>query len=183
MINGAVEAHTRVARNILDDLPGWLLKTLENMLGDLASAGIDKIQEALNSILGKRDLRNRRLLDALSQIGQSIADFFKPHVDKIVDGVKQMGESLKNAAGNALDSIKGHVDTLGEKLKGHVDELKNHGEKILGHGSDALNALKDAVGDIINQTLGNVSENIKGIIDTGKDAGKVIGEHIAGSGN
>ena len=62
-----------------------------------------------------------------------------------------MGESLKNAAGSALESVKGHVNTLGEKLKGHVDELKNHGEKILGHGSDALNALKDAVGDIISK--------------------------------
>merc|ERR1712168_75824 len=181
MINGAVESHTRVARNILDDLPGWLLKQLENILGDLANAGLDKIQEALNTLLGKRDLsKQKRILDTLAQIGQGIADIFKPHVEKIVDGVKQMGESLKNAAGNALETIKGHVGTLGEKLKGHVDELKNHGEKILGHGSDALNALKDAVGDIINQTLGNISGNIKGIIDTGKDAGKVIGEHISG---
>jgi len=182
MINGAVDKHTRVARNILDNLPDYLLKALTNMLGDLANAGIDKINEAIDQLLGKRDLsEHKRILDALSQIGQSIADFFKPHVDKIVDGVKSMGQSLKDAAGNALETIKGHVNTLGEKLKGHVDELKNHGEQILGHGANALNALKDAVGDIINQTIGNVGENVKGIIDTGKDAGKVIGEHISGS--
>merc|ERR1712243_432865 len=182
MIDGAVDKHTRVARNILDNLPDWLLKQLTNMLGDLANAGIDKINEAIDTLLGKRDLSHqKRLLDALAQIGQSIGDFFKPHVDKIVEGVKSMGESLKNAAGNALETIKGHVNTLGDKLKGHVDELKNHGEKILGHGANALNALKDAVGDIINQTIGNIGENVKGIIDTGKDAGKVIGEHISGS--
>jgi len=181
-INGITEYHTRTARNILDDIPGWLKQQLENMLGDLKQAGIDKIQQAINNLLGKRDLSHqKRILDALAQIGKSIGDFFKPHVDNIVEGVKQMGNSLKDAAGKALENIKGHVDTLGEKLKGHVEELKNHGEQILGHGANALNALKNAVGDIINQTIGNVGENVKGIIDTGKDAGKVIGEHIAGS--
>merc|ERR1712121_217841 len=126
------------------------VEQLTNMLGDLANASVEKINEALGSLIGKRDLsQHKRILDTLAQIGQGIADIFKPHIEKIVDGVKQMGESLKNAAGNALETVKGHVNTLGEKLKGHVDELKNHGEKILGHGSDALNALKDAVGDIL----------------------------------
>lgn len=176
------ETHTRSARNILDDLPKWLLQQLENILGDLAQAGLDSIQKALGDLVGKRDLtQHKRLLDALAQIGKSIGDFFKPHVDNIIEGVKNMGNSLKDAAGNALETIKGHVDTLGEKLKGHVEELKNHGEQILGHGANALNALKEAVGDILNQTLGNVGKNINGIIDTGKDAAKVIGEHIIGS--
>jgi len=180
-IEDITESHTRSARNILDNLPEWLLKQLENMLGDLAQASLDKIQEALGSLLGKRDLdQHKRLLDTLAQIGKSIGDFFKPHVDNIIEGVKQMGNSLKDAAGKALEGIKGHVNTLGEKLKGHVDELKNHGEQILGHGANALNALKDAVGDIINQAVGNIGDNVKGIIDTGKDAGKVIGEHING---
>lgn len=116
-------------------------------------------------------------------VGQSIADFFKPHIDKINEVLGNVGDAAKDHANNLWNTIKDHANTLGDKLQGHVDKLKEHGNTLIGHGTDAVNALKESVTDILNQTFQNMVGTIKDSIDTGKDAINTVGEHVNGAVN
>merc|ERR1711893_94382 len=47
-------------------------------------------------------------------LGQKIADFFKPHINKIQDTLSKIGDAAKGHATNILDTLKENSNKLAE---------------------------------------------------------------------
>merc|ERR1711979_13401 len=182
-IKDAIETNVDKAKELYGQAVDKL-KDLVNQAGDLdVAGGIQALKDKLSSIKDKIDAVVSGHKRATRALGQKITDFFKPHIDKITEALQNTGNAIKDHSTNIWETIKGHAGALGDKLQGHLDQLKEHGNTLVGHGTDAVNALKESVTDILNQTFQNVVGTIKDSIDTGKDAINVVGEHINGAVN
>ncbi|XP_061194211.1 uncharacterized protein LOC133202411 [Saccostrea echinata] len=99
--------------------------------------------------------------DALGTVGQGLANFFQPHVQALQQLVGGVGESLKQTASAFQTSL-----TSGA----HGDAIAQSSAQIAQHGQNALSALKDAVTDILQQTLTNMQPHIVNVLSNGAQA-------------
>lgn len=176
-MDSLVAMHEMVQRNIFTDLIGGLRTKLTEF-----------VKKGLSTILGKFGMGtpaegpSRRFIvpamQALSEWGKKLGEFFKPHVDKLVEHVKTVGGMVKGHVTNAANMVKQHLAGLGDKLKTHVDTLREHGKAIAGHGIDALNQARTAIVDILKGTYDKMAPHIQGAIDAQKN---VIGTIIKGN--
>nr|XP_011445809.2 uncharacterized protein LOC109617042 [Crassostrea gigas] len=130
----------------------------------------DQIQTELVSELTKLfghalslhpDHKRGTFSDALSSIGQGLAHFFQPHVQAVQQLVSGVGESLKQTAQTFHTSL-----TTGT----HGTAIHDSASTLAQHGQNALSALKDAVSDILHQTLTNMQPHIVNILQHGTSA-------------
>jgi len=185
-IKDAIETNTEKAKELYGQAVDKL-KDLVNQAGNLdVAGGLQSLKDKLAAIKDKIDgvvAGHKRATRAITfqmthdiakafpmyrrDVGQKITDFFKPHLDKIQEVLGNTGDAIKDHSTNLWETIKGHAGALGDKLQGHLDQLKEHGNTLVGHGTDAVNALKESVTDILNQTFQNMVGTIKDSIDTG----------------
>ncbi|KAF6024851.1 hypothetical protein EB796_016838 [Bugula neritina] len=146
-----------------------MAKAIAGKIRDIFKAGMDKLRERFGKKVEERALFGfDSLSDAwekakghLTNLGGSIADTFKPHIDSLKQGIASLGEQAKTHAGNLVNAAKDSFDDLKTKLAGHVDTLKGHAATLGTHATDALNALKAAVSGIASQVASNVADTVK----------------------
>nr|XP_022339327.1 uncharacterized protein LOC111134516 [Crassostrea virginica] len=133
--------------------------TLSNKLqGELVSE--------LTSLYGKvlsyhPGTKRSTFTDALSSLGSGLASFFQPHIQAVQQLVSGVGESLKQTASSYQTAL-----TSGA----HGDAISASTSQLAQHGQNALSALKDAVTDILQQTLTNMQPHIVNILQHGSQA-------------
>ncbi|XP_061194215.1 uncharacterized protein LOC133202414 [Saccostrea echinata] len=99
--------------------------------------------------------------DALATVGQGLANFFQPHVQAVQQLVNGVGESLKQTATAFHTSL-----TTGT----HGDAVHQSVSALAQHGKNALDALKDAVSDVLQQTLTNMQPHLVNLLNHGSQA-------------
>jgi len=168
----------------IKNLTGLTKRSIELTSRDAAKDLLDKYLEQLKELF-ENEFKDKLVAEVTGarlrrDVGQSIADFFKPHIDKINGLVQQIGSTTTDHAKNLWQNLQDSAADLKDKLSGHVDTLKEHGQTLVGHGKDAVDALQQSVTDILNSTFQNMVGTIKDAIDTGKDAIDTVGNHVAG---
>jgi gas vesicle protein len=170
----------------------------KRVIGDLLQAGkellagaVDKAKDALAKLketasalvstalqTGTDILVGKR---ALSDHLQAIGDVLTSAVSPFKDVISGLGETLKGHFSNLVSTVQGHASALQDKLTPHVDDLKTHGQTLLEHGKNALSALSEVVGDILNQTLSNASDSLSGVSKTLADGANTVVGHFSGT--
>ncbi|XP_048247645.1 uncharacterized protein LOC124112656 [Haliotis rufescens] len=138
----------------------------------------DKAEEVISSLIKSK--RNG-FTDFFAGIGQSLSNTFKPMVDGVKTLATVAGSAIKNGATNLLQKAKDSVTQLGQKLQPHIANLGSQLGTLVMHGSNALNAMKAAGGDILQQTLTNMKEPLNNIGQTVVNAGQTVVGHVAGA--
>ncbi|XP_064615493.1 uncharacterized protein LOC135479543 [Liolophura sinensis] len=148
----------------------------------IADSLLGKIVEEAHSFLKPLLGDSRRgILDnlGLNQIGQSLANLFKPHIDSLKTLVSSAGNTLKQHATNLMNAVKGSVNELGTKLQTHVDTLKTHLGTITSTAGEALATLKDAVGQVMQDTFSSLHNPVSGIVNTLTNAAGTVVNHVS----
>ncbi|XP_011415393.3 uncharacterized protein [Magallana gigas] len=99
--------------------------------------------------------------DALSSLGSGLANFFQPHIQAVQQLVSGVGESLKQTSSAFQTSLS---------TGAHGAAITDSTSQLAQHGQNALSALKDAVSDILQQTLTNMQPHIVNILQHGASA-------------
>ncbi|XP_062588854.1 uncharacterized protein LOC134250505 [Saccostrea cucullata] len=142
-VDQIVAAHTAVS----DKLQSELVSDLTQMFGNVLSLHPGN--------------KRSTFTDALSSVGQGLASFFQPHVQALQQLVGGVGESLKQTANAFQTSLS---------TGAHGDAISQSSAQIAQHGQNALSALKDAVTDILQQTLTNMQPHIANVLSNGAQA-------------
>ncbi|XP_067668590.1 uncharacterized protein [Haliotis asinina] len=153
--------------------------TTHNIIADSFLKTIkDKAEEVISSLI---KTKRNAFTDFFSGIGQSLSNTFQPMVDGVKTLATAAGTAIKNGATNLLQKAKDSVSQLGQKLQPHIANLGSQLGTIVMHGANALNAMKQAGGDILQQTLTNMKEPINNIGQTVVNAGETVAGHVAGA--
>ncbi|XP_067668585.1 uncharacterized protein [Haliotis asinina] len=155
------------------------LVTTHNIIADSFLKTIkDKAEEVISSLI---KTKRNAFTDFFAGIGDSLTKTFQP----MVDGIKLMattaGTAIKNGATNLLQKAKDSVAQLGQKLQPHIENIGTQLGTLVMHGTNALNAMKQAGGDILQQTLTNMKEPVNKIGQTVVNAGETVMGHVAGA--
>nr|XP_022339328.1 uncharacterized protein LOC111134517 [Crassostrea virginica] len=154
----------------LTELPAAELKKKVDQIVAAHKIVTDDIQTEIVSDLTKLfghvlshhpSVKRQSFTDALSSLGSGLASFFQPHIQAIQQMVSGVGESLKQTASAFHTSL-----TTGT----HGTAIHDSASALAQHGQNALSALKDAVSDILQQTLTNMQPHIVNILQHGSQA-------------
>ncbi|XP_048745473.2 uncharacterized protein LOC125658294 [Ostrea edulis] len=110
--------------------------------------------------------------DALGQVGQSLSSFFQPHVQALQQLVGGVGDTVKQTA-NAFHTAL----TTGA----HGQAVSQSSAALVQHGQNALSALKDAVTDVLQQTLTNMQPHLVNLLSHGAQALTETLTHTSGT--
>ncbi|ESP05013.1 hypothetical protein LOTGIDRAFT_230049 [Lottia gigantea] len=161
-IHSGIEEFETLANKVssLDfDLP-----TLEKEIGNIlighhiVSGQFLKDLESTVMSIGQELLggHKRGIMESLKGITDTLTGTFSPALKNIGDFFNNAGEALKTVASNIITSVSQNIGQLAGKLSPHIDALKQHGANLIKTATDSLSAIKDATGDILNQTAQNV---------------------------
>ncbi|XP_064639654.1 uncharacterized protein LOC135495143 [Lineus longissimus] len=167
-VDVVVEQTKRQMTKDLNTIVNQLLQALsgvaQTVLGQVGQQLVDQINKPSN-VIGKR----------------AIIDYLQPHIDTITGIASNIGSALSGHATNVWNTVQGHVNTLGTALQPHIDTISGHVSNIIGHGQNGIDAIQDAVTDILNQTFQNISGNVSGIADAGSAAVGTVVDHVSGA--
>ncbi|XP_046572977.1 uncharacterized protein LOC124281011 isoform X2 [Haliotis rubra] len=138
----------------------------------------DKAEEVISSLIKSK--RNA-FTDFFAGIGESLTKTFKPMVDGLKLLATTAGSAIKSGATNLLQKAKDSVAQLGQKLQPKIENVGTQLGTLVMQGSNAVNALKQAGSDILQQTLTNMKEPANKIAQTVVDAGKTVVGHVGGA--
>ncbi|KAF6024853.1 hypothetical protein EB796_016840 [Bugula neritina] len=163
-----------------------MAKAIAGKIRDIFKAGMDKLRERFGKKVEERALFGfDSISDAwekakghLTNLGGSIADTFRPHIDALKEGVGKLGDQVKAHAGNIAGKLKESFDGLKGKLSGHIDTLKGHAATLGSHATNALKALGEAVAGITQQVASNISGTASDAVKTVVDAAGVVSNHV-----
>jgi len=96
-------------------------------------------------------------------LADQIKDFFQPHIETVKGHLTTVGGAIKDTAGNLSDKASVHLNNL-------KDKMIEHGTTLVGHGQVAVDQLKEAVTDILNESFADLAQNVGKIVDTGKNS-------------
>ncbi|XP_063426007.1 uncharacterized protein LOC134709793 [Mytilus trossulus] len=159
--NSAVDTLTKLGALSHSTDPTQLVEAVDEIVHSHNTASNKLLKELIQEVqqaFGKSiDLTKRSALtDLLGQVGQGLAQFFQPHLEA--------AKNLVNGLGNV---VKQTGTDVGPAVQPHVDALKTSGAALLQHGQNALAALKDAVKDILHQTLTNMQPHLVNVVQHG----------------
>ncbi|XP_067668591.1 uncharacterized protein [Haliotis asinina] len=155
------------------------LVTTHNIIADSFLKTIkDKAEEVISSLI---KTKRNAFTDFFSGIGDNIASTFKPMVDGVKTLATSAGNAIKTSATNLLNAAKNSVAQLGQKLQPHLQALGSQLGTVVMHGANALNALKAAGSDIMQQTLTNMKDPLNQMANTVSNAGQTVVGHVAGA--
>jgi len=177
LVNENTEKATAGYEKAMDRLKEIVAKIHESDVYKNAESKLREIKLQIDDAirthsLGIRDVENS--FSANGKVGEKIADFFKPHIEKVKGHINKLGDLAKEHATNVHEAAKAHLDDLAGKMV-------EHGKTLIGHGQTAVDQLKEAVTDILNETFKNMAGTIKDAINTGKDSIDTIHGHITES--
>jgi len=165
---GVKRAVAETKRAIRKDLNA-IVDSLLNGIKDVALQTLGQLGQHLVSqlpaLIGKR----------------GIIDALQPHIDTVTNIASSVGNAIAGHATNVWNTVQGHISTLGDKLQPHIDTISGHVSNIIGHGQNGIDAIQDAVTDILNQTFQNISGNVSGIANAGSAAVGTVVDHVSGS--
>jgi len=150
------------AHNVIQDNLG---KFVKDHGAGLVTLGLTDVLDKLPHL--KRD---GNLLDQINGVGNSLAGGFKPIVSTLKGLVTGLGDKL-------LGFFKGllpNVSQLSDAFKGHISAMKEHGAHLVDNAHSALDAVKDAVSDIWNETASQSKPHVGGILS---HLGSLFGGH------
>jgi len=165
---------THAYENAMDKLKAVIARIHESDMYNNAEEKVHEIKAEINKVLKEHNIVLREVADDLTRkgkVGQKIADFFKPHIEKVKGHINNIGDLAKEHATNVHEAAKAHINDLAGKML-------EHGKTLVGHGQKAVDQLKEAVTDILNETFKNMAGTIKDAIETGKDSINTITDHV-----
>ncbi|XP_052058793.1 uncharacterized protein LOC127699097 [Mytilus californianus] len=159
--NSAIDTLTKLGALSHSTDPTKLVEAVDEIVHSHNTVSNKLLKELIQEIqqsLGKSLNLNKRnaLTDLLGQVGQNLAQFFQPHL-----------EAAKNLVNGLGTVVKQTGTDVGPAIQPHVDALKTSGAALLQHGQNALAALKDAVTDVLHQTLVNIKPHLVNVVQHG----------------
>lgn len=182
-VDGAVDDFKKDSKSGFAKIAAGIKEKLSNMF----AKGMDMLKEKFSKKTEKRAILDTiknvwgKAKEHFTNIVGGLANTFQPHLDALTEGVKGLASKAKEHATNLVEAAKGHFNALKDKLSGHLDTLKGHGAKLGEHAKNALNALKEAVASIASQAAGHLKDTVGDMLNTGKDAAKVVKDHVTGN--
>ncbi|KAJ8309829.1 hypothetical protein KUTeg_011694 [Tegillarca granosa] len=111
--------------------------------GDLVDGLVKRIEAALHQMSHKRN----GFTDALSSVGQSIANFFQPHLQTL-----QSNQETRLVSGTG-DALKQTVNTFNNATNPHHQAIQNSANELVHHGQNALTSVKEALASIMRNSM------------------------------
>jgi len=168
-------------RELHQDIERAVAETKQQIRKDLnviVNSLLDSIKDVALQTLGQ--LGQQFIQQLPSLIGKrGIIDALQPHIDTVSGIASSVGNAIAGHANNVWNTVQGHINTLGDKLQPHIDTISGHVSNIIGHSQNGIDAIKDAVTDILNQTFQNISDNVSGIAGAGSAAVGTVVDHVS----